>query len=244
MKINWLFLVLLLPAVSPADEVYLKGGGKVSGRVVQRTATSVEVDVGAGKITVPAGSVERIEERRSPLDDYYDRAGALAGTDVAGWRALGRWASDRGLSTQAREAYQRVLATAPDDPEANQALGRVSVGGRWMTEEESYRARGFVELDGEWMTLVERDAILRQRAAEAEADRRQVESEARVRDAEARAREAEARAAQAEAEAAAGEQAQDGIPLWWGWGPGPVLWPSQPVSGPSRPVTRPINPRH
>jgi len=237
MKMRWLFLVLLLPAVSRADDVYLKGGGKVSGRVVQRTATSVEVDVGAGKVTVPADRVERIEERRSALDDYYDRAGRLAATDAGGWLALGRWASDQGLSSQAREAYTRVLAVAPNDPEANSALGRVSVDGRWVTEEESYRARGYVELDGDWMTPAERDAILRERAATEAADRRQVESEARVRDAEARAREAEARAA--EAEAAAAEPAQEGIPLWWGWGPGPVMWPTQPVSGPSRPVARP-----
>ena len=130
-----------------------------------------------------------------------------------------------------------MLAVAPNDPEANSALGRVSVDGRWVTEEESYRARGYVELDGDWMTPAERDAILRERAATEAADRRQVESEARVRDAEARAREAEARAA--EAEAAAAEPAQEGIPLWWGWGPGPVIWPTQPVSGPSRPVARP-----
>jgi hypothetical protein len=237
MKMKWLFLILLLPAVSRADEVYLKGGGKVSGRIVARTATSVEVDVGAGKVTVPADRVERIEERRSPLDDYYDRAGRIGATDAASWLALGRWASDQGLSSQAREAYTRVLAVLPDDPEANQALGRVSVGGRWMTEQESYRARGYVELDGEWMPPAERDAILREQSAQAEADRRKLESEARVREAEDRAREAEARAA--EAEAAAAEPAQDGIPLWWGWGPGPVVWPSQPVSGPSRPAARP-----
>ena len=87
----------------------------MSGRIVQRTATSVEVDVGAGKVTVPADRVERIEERRSPLDDYYDRAWRLAARDVAGWQALGAWASDQGLSAQAREAYTRVLAMLPDD---------------------------------------------------------------------------------------------------------------------------------
>jgi hypothetical protein len=128
-----------------------------------------------------------------------------------------------------------VLATAPDDPEANRALGQVSVGGRWMTEEESYRTRGYVELEDELMTPAERDVLLRERAAEA--DRRQVASEARAREAEASAREAEARAA----EAVAAEQPQDGIPLWWGWGPGPVGWPSPPVSRPSRPVARPRN---
>ena len=48
-----------------ADEVFLKSGGRVSGRVVSRTATMVEVDVGAGKIAVPASSVVRIEEVNS-----------------------------------------------------------------------------------------------------------------------------------------------------------------------------------
>jgi hypothetical protein len=65
MKMKGLLLVDLLPAASSADEVHLKGGGHVSGRIVQRTATIVEVDVGAGKVTVPASRVERIEERTS-----------------------------------------------------------------------------------------------------------------------------------------------------------------------------------
>jgi hypothetical protein len=237
-----LLAAALLPGAAFADEVFLKGGGRLSGKIVSRTATTIEVDVGAGKIGVPASSVLRIEEGRSPLHEFEDRAGKLAAGDVDGWIALGDWAKARGLSSQAREAYHRALAVSPLDPRANAALGNVQVDGRWMSEDESYRARGYVELDGDWMTPVERDAILRERAAAEAADRRRVESEARVRDAEARAREAEARAA--EAEAAAAEPVQEGIPLWWGWGPGPVLWPTQPVSGPSRPVTRPNNPRN
>jgi len=51
----------LVPAAGQADEVYLKSGGQLSGRIVSRTATSVEVDIGAGRITVPASSVVRIE---------------------------------------------------------------------------------------------------------------------------------------------------------------------------------------
>jgi hypothetical protein len=233
------FAVLLLAgAVAGADEVYLKGGGRLSGKIVSRTATTIEVDVGAGKIGVPASSVLRIEEGRSPLHEFEERAGTLAAGDVEGWIALGDWAKSHGLSAQAREAYHRALTASPLDPRANAALGNVQVDGRWMSEDESYRAKGYVQYQGEWMTPVEHEAILRERAAQAEADRRQAESDARVRDAEARAREAEARAAQVEAEAAT-EPVPEGIPLWWGWGPGPVLWPTQPVSGPSRPVARP-----
>jgi hypothetical protein len=132
------FAVLSCTAAS-ADEVYLKGGGRVSGRILQRTATSVEIDVGAGTIAVPASRVERIEEGQGALDVYYERAGALDPKDREGWAALGRWASDKGLTTQSREAYRRVLAADPADAEANQALGNVQVNGRWMTEEEALR---------------------------------------------------------------------------------------------------------
>ena len=89
--------VLLASAASP-DEVFLKGGGQLSGKIVSRTAATIEVDVGAGKIGVPASSVLRIEEGRSPLHEFADRAGGLAAADVHGWLALGDWAKGRGLS--------------------------------------------------------------------------------------------------------------------------------------------------
>jgi hypothetical protein len=84
------------------------------------------------------------------------------------------------------------------------------------------------------MTPPERDEVLRARAAEDQRDREREESERRVREAEARAAEAEARAK--EAEAAAAEQQLEGLPLWYGWGAGPVYWPSGPI------VTPPVNP--
>ena len=108
-----------------------------------------------------------------------------------------------------------MLAASPDDPRANQALGNVQMDGRWVSEDESYRARGYVKFEGEWITPAEHEAILRERSAEADRDRQQKAAEARARDAEARADEAEARAREAES------QQVEGIPLWYGWGPGP-----------------------
>jgi len=236
-----LIVAVLACAAASADEVQLKGGGRVTGRVLQRTATSVEIDVGGGTITVPASRVERIVEGRCALDVYYDRAGALDSKDRAGWAALGRWASDQGLTTQSREAYNRVLALDPADAEANQALGNVQVDGQWVTEEAGYRARGYVQFEGEWMTPAEQQAIQSERAA-ADSDRARAQAEVRARQAEAQAEEAEARARAAEK--AAEEQSQEGLPLWWGWGPGPVVWPTPPRPPiPPRPPTPPRPPR-
>jgi hypothetical protein len=230
-----LWVAAVLPAAASADEVYLKSGGKLSGRIVNRTATDLEVDIGAGVIGVPMSSVQRIEEGRSALHEYDDRAGRLAAGDVEGWVALGDWATRVGLSSQARDAYKRALTAAPADPRANAALGNVQLGGRWVSEEEGYRARGYVLFEGDWITPAEQEAILRERAAEDTRAREQREAENRVREAEARAAEAEARAREAQAQQ---EQQLEGLPLWYGWGAGPVNWPTGPVI--DRPIARPV----
>jgi hypothetical protein len=240
----FLLATVLLPGATSADEVFLKGGGQLSGRIVSRTASTIEVDVGAGRIGVPTSSVLRIEEGRSPLQDYEERAGKLAAGDVEGWVALAGWADGRGLGTQAREAYHRALAASPLDPRANEALGNVLVDGRWVSEDDSYRARGYVQYEGEWITPAEHEAILRERAAEDAREQERRQADSRVREAEARAQEAEARARQAEAQAAEAQQTSEGLPLWYGWGSGPVDWPagpivSHPIAPPSRPVGRP-----
>jgi hypothetical protein len=218
------FLVAGLWAASAsADEVYLKSGGQLSGRVVTRTATELTVDVGAGRITVPTSAVVRVEEGRSALDEYDDRAAKLAPEDVGGWLALGDWASARALGTQAQQAYGRALAAAPDNARANEALGRVQVGGRWLSEDEGYQAKGYVKFEGDWISPAEHAAILRERAAEGERDRARQEADARVADAEARAQ-----AAEQKAKEAAAQQPTEGIPLWYAWGGGPAAWPSGP----------------
>lgn len=232
MKIRLLLVVAVLAgSAASGDDVYLKGGGKISGRILERTDTTIQVEVGAGTIGVPTSRVEKIVEGRSAFEEYQLRAGKLAATDRDGWLELGRWASDQDLPSQSREAFQRVLAIDPSHPEANAALGNVQHNGRWMSEDDAYRAKGFVKYQGDWMTPGEQASL--ERAADA--DRARAAAEGRARQAEAQAQEAEARAKAAEA---AAQQQQEGLPLWYGWGPGPVLWPTQPVVN-HRQATRP-----
>jgi hypothetical protein len=227
-------LLALLPVVAGADDVILKGGGKISGRILSRTDKAVEVDVGAGTITVPMTSVVRIDQKRSALDDYYDRAGQLRADDVAGWLQLGKWASSQGLGTQARTAFENVIAVDPANAEANQALGRVLMDGRWMSQEESYRARGYVQFEGEWMTPADQAALVKQREAQLQAEQAQLDAERRAQAAEARAAEAEARARAAETTV----PGNAGYPMYWGppWGYGPTVWPTRPIVDPPRPA--------
>jgi hypothetical protein len=222
MRTPVLLLTALVAGAASADEVFLKSGGQLSGRIVSRTPTEITVDVGAGRITIAPAQVARIEEGRSPLHEYEDKAGRLGPADAAGWLALGDWASARGLGMQAREAYTRALSAAPDDPRANAALGRVQVDGRWVSEDEGYRARGFVQYQGDWIPAAEYEAVQREQAAEEGREREREASEASAREAEARVQEADARAREA--------AEQQAVPFWYGWGPGPSAWSTATIA--------------
>ena len=219
------FLMFLVPAALFADEVFLQGAGTITGRIVEQTTEIVRVDVGGGIVGVPMARVEKIVKAPCALDEFDARARKLRASDAAGWRKLGAWASLQGLPAQSEEAYRKVIAIAPDDKEAREALGFVNLDGRWLTEEESYRVRGYVKYQGEWMTPAQ--AQVEQQSAAANQARR--DAEQRAADAESAARAADQRAEEAEARA---KEAQDeaqrlSAPVYWGgWGYGVTTWPS------------------
>jgi hypothetical protein len=224
-------VIALAAAPVFADEVYLKGGGRFSGEIVEQTEDSVTVDIGGGYLSAPMSSVVRIEEGVSPLAEYRARAAGIPPGDAEAWRELARWAEKETLSSQAWEAYSQVVEILPDDDEANRALGRVLLGGSWVTEEESYRARGYVEFEGEWMMPAERQAILDERRAGEQADRQANEAEIRAIQADI---DAEKQAEDLEFERQTSRY--DHLPeytgsLAWGWGAGPTYWPPGVVYG-------------
>lgn len=230
-------MIALVAAPLFGDEVYLKGGGQISGQIVERTEQAVTVDIGGGTLTVRTSQVVRIEESVSPLQEYRARAAQVPAGDAVAWRELARWAEGQALSTQAREAWSEVAAILPDDAEANHALGRVQLGGRWMSEEESYRARGYVEFEGEWMTPAEKQAILADRQAQAQADRETLQAQIQLEESARQAREAEEQAEDDEFWQNNLPQLGDPAPVYWGWG-APVYWPTVPAQ-PARPAQLP-----
>jgi hypothetical protein len=230
LKKPFLVLVLFVPGVLFADEVYLKDAGSISGRVVEQNETTVKVDIGDGFISVPAARVERIEKKPSALDEYEARAAKLGPQDVEGWKTLAHWAYQQGYAAQARQACKKVLAIAPDDADARRALGFVSLDGKWVTLEESYRAKGYVKFDGEWMTPSEAQAA----QAAVAADRAKRDAEHRANATENAAVQEQARAEKyAERERYEKEKAEQLNPpvYWGGWGYGASSWPTQGIDG-------------
>lgn len=210
-------LALLLLGATPlaADQVFLKGGGQLTGVVVERSASSVVIEVAPGRLTIPASRVERIVEGQSPLATFQARAAALAPGDAAGWVALADWALERGMQTQARAAFERAVAIDPDNAGARRGLGESLIDGRWLGDADAHRARGFVQFQGEWVTPAEREAEIRAQEADAAASASRAEAAARIREAEARADAAEADARRAAADPFGYGDTYGGIPYSW-----------------------------
>jgi len=223
-------IVIILLAAGPvfADDVYLRGGGQITGEIIQRSEDSVTVDVGGGTMTVRMSSVVSIEERTSPLQEYRARAEAIPDGDADAWRNLAQWATGEALSSQAAEAYSQVVAVLPDDEEANRALGRVELDGRWVSEEDAYRAQGYVEFEGVWMTRGERQAVLEHRAARKKEDRQANQAAIQAIEAE--------QEAEAERERVEAERDDFGDSVNWGWGAGPRYWPTASKPLPKNPA--------
>ena len=218
----------VLPVAARADEVFLKGGGKITGVVVERTATAIVIEAGPGRVSVPLSRVERVAESRSALQTYQEKAAKLAKDDVAGWLALAQWADDVGLDTQARAAYETVLALDPQNAAAHQGLGNVKLGESWVSEDEAYRARGYVKFEGRWVTPAEHEALLAEREHDASARREKAESDARIRESEAQAAAAEAEARRSQE--AAKREAEEHDRVFWPPVYGPPIPPVPPCT--------------
>ena len=54
------YLLILVPGLLFADDVYLKGGAVFSGRIVEQTETMVTMDIGDGVVGVAVSRIERI----------------------------------------------------------------------------------------------------------------------------------------------------------------------------------------
>jgi hypothetical protein len=227
-----LVMTAAFPFLGAADTIYLKGGGRVEGQVVEQTADRVVIEVSAGQVTLPRTRIDRMTLGSTALAQFRARASRLASNDVAGWLALADWAADNDLATQARQAYAHVLEVEPMNGVAHQALGDVFTGGRWLSADESYRARGYMEFEGEWVRPEERQALLQERALRAAESRARAESDARVREAEARARAAEAEAHRMEVEAEQAAAGDGGIPYPYVFGGGGIVTPVTVDPGP------------
>ena len=146
-------LLMILPALPClGDVIHLKTGGRIDGKIMEKTDQAVKIRTRAGVVSIDRNRIERIEYKALPVEDYHQELKKLADDDILGHYALGVWCKDNRLRKQAEERFRYVLKLNPEHKDARRQLGYRRYRGRWMTAEEVMIAQGKVEHDGEWVT--------------------------------------------------------------------------------------------
>lgn len=155
-------LPLLLFAVSAtADELHLKDGRILSGRVFEDGDRYTVVDRDS-KYAVKKSEVSDFAKKRSFMDEFDDRLGKLPADDAEAIFEFGRWLEENDWASRAKLAYAEVLDLDPDHKGARRALGYSLYEGAWVSPEELNRRKGLVEFEGRWYTKHDLEELRKQ----------------------------------------------------------------------------------
>lgn len=115
-----LILTILL---LPPDEVELKSGGRLSGKIVSEDPRRVQLKTSAGAlITLDRAEIDRIVYKETPDEEFARRLSALTAGDTAGELALADWAVRQKLEARAVALYREILERDPACAEARRRL--------------------------------------------------------------------------------------------------------------------------
>jgi predicted esterase len=126
-----LLLILAVPGILTADIVYLNTGGKVEGRIIERTIDGVRIRTVKGVTDIPADDIDRIEERESIFDRYDEKLKETPEDNTDARFELGLWCKDNGLIEEAKKHFEEVIALSPDHEKARAQLGYVKTADGW-----------------------------------------------------------------------------------------------------------------
>lgn len=135
--------MLLVLCLLLADEIHLKSGGRLEGKIVRETDDEIEIRTSAGaSVTIKRAEIQRIDYRETPEEEIERRRAALAADDVAGIAALGDEAARLRLTALAvrlyREAGARDRLLPLIEPDARSALERARTPGPLEALIEAY----------------------------------------------------------------------------------------------------------
>ena len=165
--------LLLLSAAGAADEVRLKDGRVLEGKILEEGPSEVKVRLRfGGDLTVPRADIASVERKDLPEEAVARKRAALDPKDAEGRWRLAQEAKDLKLRKVFDELVDEVLRIDPQHAPANEVRGNVLLGGRWMrpadrdrlvaeAERAEKEQQGLVEFQGRWVTPEERDALER-----------------------------------------------------------------------------------
>jgi len=155
---------MLICPLARADVFELRGGGRVTGRLVNPDQsprkTYVIETLSGGQITLAADQVVK-RTALSARDAEYEKRRAECPDTIEGHWQLAEWCRENFLSARREEHLRRILQLDPDHQAARGALGYARVDGAWKKRREVLESRGLRWYRGRWRTKQEIEVIER-----------------------------------------------------------------------------------
>jgi hypothetical protein len=145
-----LLAVLALAAPALGDQLKLKNGNTLEGKV-RREGDEVVLVSRFGEMRFKASEVASVVEGPTTYDAYLERKKKAGKDDPKAQLALGDWCKQKGLKTESRRHWKRVLEIDADHAEARKRLGFIRHKDAWLTKAEYFEARGYVRVKGKWV---------------------------------------------------------------------------------------------
>ncbi len=145
---------------SRADQISLRGGGQIRGKVLPDPAhpdrVSILRETGKVPLSFQKQQILSVVTEPSALDEYLEKR-KKATENATEQYDLGVWCEEHKLADLATIHFEAALKKDPAFGPAHQKLGHVQYGERWLTNDEVREAQGLVRYKGKWMTQEERD---------------------------------------------------------------------------------------
>lgn len=152
------------------DVLVLKDGRRIEGTIRSETDKLVRIETSLGQLEFERAKIASIERGKSSKAEFEDRWNAAATAED--FHALGAWAEERKMRTQAKKCMARAVELDPKHAGANTWLGNVEYKGEWMTPAQrdarmqadlaaDMAARGLVLHEGAWVTPGEKEKLER-----------------------------------------------------------------------------------
>jgi hypothetical protein len=153
-------VLALLAAPALADEVLLKNGRTLEGKVTESGETVLFEKAGL-RMELRRDEVSEIRKSPSAKEEYARRTAALekAKPSAEDHHRLGLWCATKGLKDEARAEQEKSIALDADHAGARRALGFVKTEEGWRPEEAVMKEKGYVRAEGRWVTKEEADSL-------------------------------------------------------------------------------------
>jgi hypothetical protein len=130
-------IALAMSVTAWADQImYFKDSSRpsIKGQIT-KTADGYEVRHGSGSaaIVIPESEVDRVEELKTPQDEYRDRLAKINPTDPRALYNLADWAIENNLKTEAKELLEKACKIDPTYENARLKLRQLELSMRSPT---------------------------------------------------------------------------------------------------------------